>query len=72
MRKVFKVGGVACGHCAARLQSELMTIHGINNAYVDKEKQTATIQLSFDVKDDVIKEAILEQGFEYKEKIKES
>lgn len=51
MRKVFQISGVACGHCAARLQSELMTIHGINNAYVDKEKQTATVQLSFEVSD---------------------
>lgn len=72
MKKVFQVDGLECGHCANRLQSALLTINGINNAYVDEKKQTATLQFTFEVDDNVIKDAVEEQGFEYKGEIKES
>lgn len=71
MIKVFQIDGIECGHCADRLESALMTIHGVNNANVNKHSEIATVQLSFEVSDDVIKNVIKEQGFEIKKKIKQ-
>ena len=40
---VLTVEGMACGHCAARVEGALTAVKGVRSAKVDLEKKTVTV-----------------------------
>jgi len=61
--KQFKVDGMSCNHCVMAVKSAVEEIDGVTSAEVNLEQGTATVQLSGDVADCAIIEAIEEEGF---------
>lgn len=63
MKKEMVIEGMMCGHCSARVEKALNAIDGVS-AKVDLDKKTAYIELSKDVADDVLKNAVTEADYE--------
>lgn len=64
MQKVFKVKGMMCPHCEASVKKALEEIDGVESAVASHTDGTATVELSKDVSDDVLKNAIVDKGYE--------
>ena len=54
---------MSCGHCATRVEKNLNKINGVE-ATVDLETRTAKLNLTEDVSDEQIKEAVDNAGYE--------
>jgi Cu2+-exporting ATPase len=65
MTKTVKIEGMMCEHCAANVKGALEALDGIENATVSHESGTAVIELSADVSEDAIKEAVTGRGYTY-------
>ncbi len=63
MTKVMKIEGMMCPHCSGRVDKVLNAIDGVS-AVVSLEDKSATITLSADVSDDVLKQAVIDAGYE--------
>ena len=63
MEKTAMIKGMSCSHCAARVSKALNKIDGVE-AIVDLESRTARINLTKEVTDDVIKNAVDDVGYE--------
>ncbi len=63
MKKVLVVDGMMCAHCQAHVQKALAGVDGVVSADVDLEKKTATVELSKDVADNVLMDAVTEAGY---------
>ena len=63
MTKVLKVDGMMCAHCEARVKKALEAIDGVESALADHSKGTATVQLTKDVADEVLKKAVEDQDY---------
>ena len=63
MTKVLKVAGMSCMHCSARVEKALNALEGVQ-AKVDLEKGEATVTLSGEVEDAVLKAAVEDAGYE--------
>jgi Cu+-exporting ATPase len=64
MKKVLTVEGMTCMHCVGRVDKTLKEMDGITSVQVDLETKSATIELSNDIADDVLKATIADQGYE--------
>ncbi len=62
MEKKIKIEGMSCSHCSARVEKALNAIDGIK-ASVNLEEKIATLTLTKEVRDAVIKEAVEDAGF---------
>lgn len=63
MTKTLHIEGMACGHCSSRVEQALNQLSGVK-ATVDLANKTATVQLSGDVTDAVLKQAVTDAGYE--------
>ena len=63
MTKVMNINGMMCAHCQAHVEKALNAIDGVE-AKVNLEAKNATVTLSRDVPDDVLKNAVTEAGYE--------
>ena len=63
MKKILTVEGMMCAHCQAHVEKALNAIDGVE-AKVNLEAKTATLTLSKDVSDDVLRGAVTEAGYE--------
>ncbi len=63
MKKIISVEGMSCEHCAASVKAALEKLDGVKSAKVDLKKKTATVKLTENVADDVLKSAVTEAGF---------
>lgn len=63
MEKVIQVEGMMCMHCEAHVKEALEKIDGVTSAKADHEAGTATVTLSKDVDDAVLKKAINDAGY---------
>ena len=63
MTKVMNINGMMCAHCQAHVEKALNAIDGVE-AKVNLEAKNATVTLSKDVSDDVLKNAVTEAGYE--------
>lgn len=70
MIRELKIKGMTCGHCVKAVTEALEPIAGITDVKVDLDNDKATIYLSKDVDNEVIKKEIEEAGYEV-ESIKE-
>lgn len=63
MTKTMTVEGMSCGHCSARVENALNAIDGVT-ATVNLEAKTATLQLTAEVPDDILRKAVEDAGYE--------
>ena len=63
MTKTMTINRMMCAHCQAHVEKALNAIDGVTAA-VDLAAKTATVTLSKDVADEVLKNAVTEAGYE--------
>lgn len=64
MKKTLKIEGMMCGHCEMHTKKALEALDGVTKAEVNHKTGTAVVTLNKDVSDDVLKQAVAEQGYE--------
>jgi len=64
MTKKLFIEGMSCGHCVAHVEEALKELDGVKSALVSLEEKTAVIELTHNVDDEKLKEAIDEAGYE--------
>jgi copper ion binding protein len=64
MKKKILVEGMSCGHCVNHVKEALSELKGVTSVDVSLEAKTAVIQSSIDVKNEDIKSAIDDAGYE--------
>lgn len=62
MEKILKIDGMNCSHCSSRVEKVLNQIDGVS-AVVNLEAKTATLTLTKEVSDDILREAVEDAGF---------
>ena len=63
MEKTMKIEGMMCGHCEARVKKCLEALSGVAEAVVSHETGTATVTLSGDIADSVLRKAVEDQDY---------
>ena len=63
MEKIVNIEGMMCGHCVAHVDKALNAIDGVS-AQVSLEDKRAVCTLSKEVPDEVLKNAVVEAGYE--------
>ena len=63
MTKTMTINGMMCAHCQAHVEKALNAIDGVTAA-VDLAAKSATVTLSKDVADEILKNAVTEAGYE--------
>jgi len=61
--KVVHIEGMSCMHCSARVEKALNGLEGVE-ASVNLGEKTATIQVSGEVSDELLKNAVSDAGYE--------
>lgn len=64
MTKVMTIEGMMCAHCSGRVQKALEAVEGVSAVTVSLEKKTATVELSTEVSDKALTDAVAEAGYE--------
>ena len=62
MTKTMTIEGMSCSHCSSRVEKALNAIPGVK-AEVSLEKKTATITLSGEAGDEMLKKAVEDAGY---------
>ena len=63
MKKIISINGMHCEHCANAVKTSLEALDGVKSAKVELKKNSATVKLSDNVSDDVLKAAVTDAGF---------
>ncbi len=63
MEKVMKIEGMMCPHCEARVKKVLEELDGVETAVCDHKEGTATLMLSANVEDALLKKTVEDQGY---------
>ncbi len=63
MKKVLVVDGMMCAHCQMHVQKALAAVDGVSEAVVDLEQKQATVDLTKDVPDQVLMDAVKAAGY---------
>ena len=63
MEKTLKIEGMMCGHCEAHVKKALEALEGVSQAVVSHEAGTAVITLTSDVSEDVLRQAVVDEGY---------
>ena len=66
MTKTMTIEGMMCAHCEATVKKALEKLDGVASAEVSHEKGTAVVELTADVADDVLREAVEAKDYEVK------
>lgn len=61
MKKVIKIDGMHCEHCAAKVEGALSSLDGVKKVKVKLEKGLA--KLDGDISDEAIRAAVSDAGF---------
>lgn len=64
MKKKILVEGMSCGHCVNHVKEALNELNGVTSVDVNLDAKTAIIDTSIEVKDEDIKFAIDDAGYE--------
>ena len=64
MTKVLTVEGMMCAHCQAHVQKALAGVPGVASAVVDLDAKKATVELTADVADSVLMDAVKDAGYD--------
>lgn len=66
MTKVMTIEGMMCAHCTGRVQKALEAVEGVSAVTMSLEEKTATVELSKEVQDAALENAVTEAGYEVK------
>ncbi|MDN5351946.1 MAG: hypothetical protein PWQ12_865 [Clostridiales bacterium] len=64
MEKEIIIEGMSCNHCKMRVEKALGGLAGVDSAQVVLDEKKAVIQLSADVSDHDLKEAVEDAGYD--------
>lgn len=64
MVKTLKVEGMTCGHCKMRVEKALNAVKGVENATVNLEAKEVTINMSEDINEQTLIDAVTDAGYE--------
>ena len=64
VKKTLLVEGMTCMHCVGRVKNALGALDGVSGAEVSLEDKKAVVSLDSDVADEMLKAAVVEQGYE--------
>ena len=64
MKKTLKIEGMMCGHCEMHIKKALEAIDGVTEVSVSHKTGIAVVTLDKDVSDDVLKQAVADQGYQ--------
>ena len=64
MKKKVLIEGMSCGHCVKHVKEALSELNGVASVDVNLDAKTAVFESSGEVKDEDIKFAIDEAGYE--------
>ena len=64
MEKTLKIEGMMCEHCEMHTKKALEALDGVTKAEVSHKTGTAVVTLEKEVSDDVLKQAVTEQGYQ--------
>ena len=67
MEKVIRVEGMNCGHCEARVSEALKKVDGVADAVANHELNQVKLTLNKEVDEKLLKEAVTNAGYDYKE-----
>ncbi len=57
MKKTFNLSDLDCAHCAAKMESEIAKIKGVDSVNINFIAQKLTIEAADDIFDEIIKKA---------------
>ena len=63
MKKIISIDGMHCEHCVNAVKTALEALDGVKSAKVELKKNSATVKLSDNVSDDVLRAAVTDAGF---------
>lgn len=63
MRKTMNIEGMMCSHCENTVKNALESLAGVIHADVNRENDTAILDLDKEVPDDVLKKAVEDKGY---------
>ena len=63
MKKTLKIEGMMCEHCEMHTKKALEALDGVTKAEVSHKTGTAVVTLEKDVSDDILKQAVADQGY---------
>ena len=64
MEKKLNVEGMSCQHCAAHVTQALEAVEGVSKATVSLDEKSAVVELSSDVADSALVDAVVQAGYE--------
>jgi Cu+-exporting ATPase len=64
MTKKIYIEGMSCMHCAGRVDKALSSLDGVTKVDVILDDKLAVVHMCKDIKDDILKTTITEQGYE--------
>ena len=64
MIKKLSISGMTCHNCVRHTKEALEEIEGVSNVTVDLATNSASIECNNSVKDETLKEAVSEAGYE--------
>lgn len=64
MVKTMIIEGMSCGHCTARVQKALEAVDGVGHVEMSLENKSAVVELSKEVSDDILKDAVVQADYE--------
>ena len=67
MEKTLKIEGMMCGHCEMHTKKALEKVDGVVKADVSHTSGTAVVTLDHEVSDDVLKQAVADEGYKVTE-----
>ena len=65
-KKIIKVEGMTCGHCEAHVSEALKKIDGVLEAVADHNANQVKLNLSKEVDENLLKDAVITAGYDYK------
>lgn len=64
MKKELTVNGMMCGNCAKHVTEALQGLAGVSKVEVDLANKTASVELSSEVSNEVLSDAVVKAGYE--------
>ena len=64
MEKTLIIEGMMCGHCEMHVKKALEALDGVKKAEISHKNGTAVLTLEKEIPDDVLKQAVSDQGYQ--------
>ncbi|HEY8364001.1 MAG TPA: cation transporter [Haloplasmataceae bacterium] len=64
MKKILHIEGMSCKHCVKHVTNALEDVEGVNSVEVSLEKKLANVDISSNVTDEDLVNAVVDAGYE--------